>query len=113
MAYAFRFPADVTALLYSMRDWQAEARRAFWLTPPSNREEKERRKHRNNFMMDFENSALARWDSSQGIPTGPARYEHHVWATHMQEYLQDSDECWEEYVAWVQSGWGDEWFQEE
>ena len=113
MAYAFRFPTDVTALLYSMRDWQAEARRAFWLTPPSNREEKERRKHRNNFMMDFENWVLGHWDARQGIPTGPTRHGHAYWATHMQEHLRDSDTCWEEYVAWVESGGGDEWFREE
>ena len=113
MAYVFRFSADVTDLLYSMRDWQAEARRAYWSTPPSNREEKERRKHRNSFMMDFENWALSRWDARQGVPTGPARHERADWAAHMQEYLRDSDTCWEEYVAWVQSGWGDEWFQQE
>ena len=112
MAYAVRFPSEVTDLLYSMRDWQAEAHRAFWSTPPNNREEAMERRHRNNFLMDFENWALARWDARQGIPTGPTRHEHRDWAAHMQGHLRDSDTCWGEYVAWVQSGGGDEWFQE-
>ena len=111
MVYALRFPKDVTDLLYSMRDWQAEAHRAFW--SPNNRDEGERRRDRNNFLMDFENWALSRWDARQGIPTGTSRHEHREWASHMQEHLRDSDTCWGEYVAWVQSGRGDEWFQEE
>ena len=66
-----------------------------------------------NFMMDFENWVLARWDSRQGIPTGPRRHENEAWAELMKSNLEDADTCWEEYVAWVAQGGGDEYFQEE
>ena len=84
-----------------------------WSTPPANAEERERRCHCNAFMMDFENWALRRWASSQGIPTGPERFKVRAWADHMKEALRDSDTSWDEYVAWVQSGGGDDFFQED
>ncbi len=67
----------------------------------------------NNFMMDFENYVLSLWDARQGIPTGLRRYKNEGWAKLMKSNLEDSDTCWEEYVAWVDSGGGDEWFEEE
>ena len=81
--------------------------------PPKNAEERERRRHCNTFMLDFENWALRRWASSQGIPTGPERFKVRAWADHMKDALQDSDTSWDEYCAWVQSGGGDDWFQED
>ena len=84
-----------------------------WNAPPESAEERERRCHRNAFMMDFENWALRRWASSQGIPTGPERFKVKAWADHMKEAFEDSDTSWDEYVAWVWSGGGDDWFQED
>ena len=68
---------------------------------------------RNNFLMDLENWILHKWDSRQGIPQGPRRFENEAWATLVKTGLQDSDTSWEEYSAWCLAGYGDEWFQEE
>ena len=73
----------------------------------------EKRRHFNNFMLDFENYVLSKWDSRQGIPTGPRRHENKAWAELMKSNLEDSDTCWEAYVEWVGQGGGDEWFCEE
>ena len=83
---------------------------AFWqgAPPPT-----QNRRDRNNFLMDTENWILRRWDSRQGIPKGPRRFENDAWATLVKTCLEDSDTCWDEYCAWVQAGYGDEWFQPE
>ncbi len=65
----------------------------------------------NSFMMDFENYVLTLWDARNGIPTGPQRFEDEAWAALMKTQLEFSDTCWDEYVAWVRDGGGDEWFQ--
>ena len=65
----------------------------------------------NNFMMDFENWCLERWDARQGIPTGPLRYKDEAWAAHMKKHIENSDvKGFEAYAAWVSEGNGDEWF---
>ena len=79
----------------------------------SREEQLEKRRHYNAFMMDFENYVLSKWDSRQGIPTGPRRYENEAWAELMKSHLEFSDSCWEDYVAWVSQGGGDEYFQDE
>ena len=75
-------------------------------------QERDKKRHHNNFMMDFENWVLKHWDARQGIPTGPRRYENQEWAKLMKRNLEDSDTSWDEYVEWVRQGGGDEWFQE-
>ncbi len=67
-----------------------------WNTAPANAEEKDRRRHCNAFMMDFENWALRRWAANH--PTGPERFKVKAWADHMKEALEDSDTTWPEYV---------------
>ncbi len=71
----------------------------------------EEKRARNDFLMDFENYVLTLWDARNGIPTGPQRFEDGAWAALMKTQLEFSDTCWDEYVAWVRSGGGDEWFQ--
>ena len=80
-----------------------------WDDAPANGAEQERRTHRNNFMMDFENYALEKW--SKATPKGPNRYNEKAWAVHMQDMLVDADTTWDEYCSWVRSGHGDEYFQ--
>ena len=63
-----------------------------------------------NFMTDFENYCLSRWDSRQGIPQGPTRHLNEAWAIHMGKYIEDSDTNWSVYVEWVEGGGGGEWF---
>ena len=66
------------------------------------------------FMMDTENWILQKWDSRKGIPQGPARYKNSDWAELVQKHcFPHGDLYWHEYVAWCESGGGDEWFQEE
>ncbi len=86
---------------------------ALWKTQPHSAAEAERRRYRDAFLMDFENYVLHEWDSRWGIPTGPKRFENENWAALMKSHLEFSDTCWDEYVAWVQQGGGDEWFQVE
>ena len=74
-------------------------------------EETQARKNHDSFMMDFENYALQRY--AKKTPTGLERYMVKDWAVHMKEALVDSDTTWPAYVSWVQSGGGDEWFQED
>ena len=67
-----------------------------------------------DFMMDFENECLAQnWVGPP--PTGPKRYENPEWAKMIQTQVFPfhSDIDWVEYVAYVEAGGGDEWFQEE
>ena len=85
-------------------------------------DERERRIAHDAFMMDFENWVLQhRWDARQcacaraggaGIPTGRERHKDALWAALMQEEIAFSDTTWAAYVAWVEAGGGDEWFQE-
>ena len=82
-----------------------------FLAAAATRTTKERQRHLNNFMMDFENHVLREWGAC--APRGPLRYENKNWAAHMKSHLEFSDTCWEEYVTWVQQGGGDEWFQAE
>ena len=66
-----------------------------------------------SFFLDFENSLLCEFDSSQGIPTGTHRYEDPVWAAHVQRNVwpHHSDIDWFEYRLFCTLGYGDEWFQ--
>ena len=82
----------------------------FHWTPPT-LESIEEQRAQNDFLMDFENYVLTLWDARNGIPTGPQRFEDGAWAALMKTQLEFSDTCWDEYVAWVRSGGGDEWFQ--
>ena len=65
-----------------------------------------------NFMMDFENECLGEFGGEH--PKGPDRHKDPAWAAHIKErvYPHHSDVDWEEYVEWIQSGGGDEWFLE-
>ena len=73
--------------------------------------------YRDNFMMDFENHCLKHnWDNRQKeFPKGKNRHEDPEWEEMIQTqvYPNHSDVDWQEYVDWVQSGMGDEWFQNE
>ena len=80
-----------------------------WGDAPADGAEQERWIHRNNFMMDFENYALAKW--SKTTPKGPDRYNEKAWAEHIQGMLVDADTTFDEYCSWVRSGRGDEYFQ--
>ena len=65
------------------------------------------------FMMDTENWILQKWDSRKGIPQGPERYKNSEWAQLVQRYCwpYGDDLYWHEYISWVRSGGGDDWFQ--
>ena len=65
--------------------------------------------------MDFENSLVVDWDARNGIPTGPCRFEKAEWAELVKRnvYPNHSDVDWDEYVEWVSSGGGDDWFMEQ
>ncbi len=82
-----------------------------WAKPALEPIQEAKRQYRDAFMMDFENYVLEYWDARKGIPTGPGRFENEEWAALMKTHLEFSDTCWDEYVAWVRSGGGDEWFQ--
>jgi hypothetical protein len=67
-----------------------------------------------NFMTDFENYCLSRWDSRQGIPQGPTRHLNEAWAIHMRKYIEDSDTTFSAYKEFVEGGGGgDEYFYNE
>ena len=72
-------------------------------------------RHRNNFMLDLENSILSEWDARQGVPQGPRRFEVEAWAALVKRNMfpHHSDVDWDEYCDWVRKGGGDEWFHEE
>ena len=105
MAYAFGFPKNITDLIYELREWIPRRPRPCHHTRPG----------REDFLMDFENSLLEDWDARNGIPTGPCRFEKAEWAELVKRnvYPNHSDVDWDEYVEWVSSGGGDEWFVEE
>ena len=67
------------------------------------------------FMMDFENACLQlqAWTFDY-IPQGKKRHTDPDWAKVIksQVYPHHSDVDWFEYVAWVENGGGDEYFQE-
>ena len=69
----------------------------------------------NNFLMDLEHYVLQhRWDARIGIPCGPQRHLDHLWGQVMEEEMKDYPRrTYEEYCEWVESGGGDEWFQED
>ena len=68
---------------------------------------------RDAFMMDFENACLRLEWKCEDSPKGNTRYLHKEWATMIQSqvYPNHSDVDWYEYVEWVVSGGGDEWFE--
>lgn len=67
-----------------------------------------------NFMTDFENACLSKWDSSKRPhPRGPQRHEDIEWAALIRSQMNYSDVDFQKYVEFVQNGGGDEWFQEE
>ena len=98
MAFVFRFPKEVTDLIYELHEWMPRRPRHC------------HHSGREDFLMDFENSLLEDWDN--GIPTGPRRFEEAEWAELVKRnvYPNHSDVDWDEYVEWVSSGGGDEWF---
>ena len=69
----------------------------------------------NNFFMDLENWVLEhRWDCRIGIPCGPQRHLDHLWGQVMEEEMKDYPRrTYDQYCAWVESGGGDDWFQED
>ena len=70
-------------------------------------------KHRNDFLMDSENSYLHEWDSTEPYPLGPRRFEHPRWGSIMRQAGEArSDVTFEEYCQWCLAGFGDEWFQD-
>ena len=70
----------------------------------------EENRHRDDFLMDFENSCLAYFGDN--FPTGPQCHTNKEWTTSFkrQVYPHHSDVDWSEYVAWVSHGGGDERF---
>ena len=68
---------------------------------------------RDNFLMDFENACIPRWDSSiRPHPIGPFRWQDTAWAEMMRLSCENnSDVTFEQYCDWCRQGGGDEWFQ--
>ena len=72
------------------------------------------------FMMDFENAALEGiyneplFMCAKHAPKGKKCFEIDWWAAEIKKhvYPRHSDVDWYEYVEWVSSGGGDEWFLE-
>ena len=64
---------------------------------------------KDSFMMDFENSCLAKW-GSRPHPKGKKRHLDEGWAKMIQSqaHAHHSDVDWYEYVDWVSRGFGDE-----
>ena len=75
----------------------------------------EERRYDQAFWLDLENWVLQhRWDARAGIPCGPRRHLDSAWRTIMLQELEDYPRnTIQEYEAFVLSGHGDEWFQEE
>ena len=69
---------------------------------------------RHSFLMDFENACLMEF-GSYSYPTGPHRHADPAWSEFIkaQVYPHHSDVDWSEYVAWVEAGFGDDYFLEE
>ena len=68
---------------------------------------------RDNFLMDFENACIPRWDSSiRPHPRGPLRWQDPAWAEMMRRECENhSDVSFQQYCEWCMEGGGDEWFQ--
>ena len=76
----------------------------------------DRKKSRDNFMMDFENACLEyNWINHADWPKGQKRHENPEWQKMIQTqvYPNHSDIDWQEYVDWVENGGGDEWVENE
>ena len=86
-----------------------------------------------SFMMDVENQMLESWGGRGrplfevarrgNFPKGKGRVQDEAWAAHAKKCLTawygggpsrreggQAEVSWEEYVAWVEAGGGDEWF---
>ena len=66
-----------------------------------------------NFLSDLENWVLEnQWDLRLGIPCGRLRHVDSLWGETMRfELLAYPRRRWDDYVEWVASGGGDDWFQ--
>ena len=107
MAYVFQsigFAKSITDLIYDCRVWMPRRPVRCHYSRPG----------RDNFLMDLENDILREWDASVYMPVGPKRFEKAEWALLVQNnvFPHHSDVDWDEYVDWVSSGGGDEWFME-
>ena len=63
-------------------------------------------------LWDYENWLLSRYNIELGMPVGLERLTHEHWVRHMKSDLPNSDFNWEQYVAHVEAGDGDDWFFE-
>ena len=62
-------------------------------------------------LVEYENWLLERFSGS--VPQGLERLTDERWTAHVQAELPCSDFTWEQYVAHVEAGEGDEWFHME
>ena len=63
-------------------------------------------------LWDYENWLLSRYNIELGMPVGLERLTHEHWVRHVKQDLPNSDFSWEQYVAHVEAGDGDDWFFE-
>ena len=63
-------------------------------------------------LWDYENWLLSRYNIELGMPVGLERRTHEHWVRHVKSDLPNSDFNWEQYVAHVEAGDGDDWFFE-
>ena len=63
-------------------------------------------------LWDYENWLLSRYNIAFGMPVGLERLTHEHWVRHVKQDLPHSDFTWEQYVAHVEAGDGDDWFFE-
>ena len=63
-------------------------------------------------LWDYENWLLSRYNLALGMPDGLGRLTHEPWVQHVKKDLPNSDFTWEQYVAHVEAGDGDDWFFE-
>ena len=63
-------------------------------------------------LWDYENWLLSRYNIELGMPLGLERLTHEHWVRHVKDDLPNSDFSWEQYVAHVEAGHGDDWFFE-
>ena len=63
-------------------------------------------------LWDYENWLLSRYNIALGMPVGLERLTHEPWVRHVKKDLPNSDFTWEQYVAHVEAGDGDDWFFE-
>ena len=64
-------------------------------------------------LWDYENWLLSRYNIELGMPLGLERLTHEHWVRHVKDDLPNSDFSWEQYVAHVEAGHGDDWFLED